>query len=254
MKIYTIMRHVILMTSLLLVQGVATVARQRLQPAALRWQGGYEISADQLRRLDVAACFSQEPLPDAVFARMQGKSYPEGCTISRASLRYLRVLHVDGRGRVKMGEVVCHQAIAADLLAIFRELYRQRYPIESVRLIDDFGADDERSMRANNTSAFCYRRVKGSAKLSAHARGMAIDFNTRYNPYYRRRSNGTIVVQPSDGLRYCDRAASFPYKITRGDLLYRLCRAHGFTWGGDWRTVKDWQHFEASPAARARKG
>lgn len=190
------------------------------------------------------AGFSSSPIPDKVFVRMQGKSYPAGCTVRRSDLRYLRVLHVDNDGNVRHGELVCNKAIADEVLKIFKELYRQKYPIESVRLIDDFDADDERSMRANNTSAFCYREVKGSKKLSAHARGMAVDINPLYNPCYRRSRSGHVTVQPKTGKRYLDRKASYPYKITRGDLCWQLFTHHGFQWGGAWRTVKDYQHFE----------
>lgn len=189
-------------------------------------------------------CFTAEPVPDNVFARMLGKSYPKGCPIRRSDLRYLRLLHVDKDGKVKHGEMVCNKAIADDVLAIFRELYRGKYPIESVRLIDDFDADDEKSMRANNSSSFCYRVVKGSKKLSAHARGLAVDINTLYNPCCRKSKSGKMTVQPSNAGKYADRKASFPYKIRRGDLAWRLFASHGFVWGGGWRTVKDYQHFE----------
>lgn len=191
-------------------------------------------------------CFSVSPIPDNVFARMHGKSYPDGCPVSRSELRYLRLLHVDKDGKVRRGEMVCNKLIAADVLGIFKELYRKRYPIESVRLIDDFDADDEKSMRANNSSSFCYRKVKGSRKLSAHARGMAVDINTLYNPCCRKSRRGKVTVQPSTGGKYLDRKVSFPYKIVRGDLAWRLFTSHGFRWGGSWRTVKDYQHFEAA--------
>lgn len=208
------------------------------------WEAGSEVSIEEVRRMGVDKWFVQQPISDAVFMRMQGRSYPADCVVSQGSLRYLRVLHYDGRGRIKRGEMVCNKLIADDLVSIFKELFRQRYGIESIRLIDDFGAADERSMRANNSSCFCYRTVKGAAKLSAHARGMAVDINPLYNPYYRKGADGKVVVQPSNALKYCDRSASFPYKIVRGDLLYKLFRQHGFRWGGDWRTVKDYQHFE----------
>lgn len=188
--------------------------------------------------------FSVSEIPDAVFRRMEGKSYPKACPIKRSDLRYLKLLYVDGRGKVKTGEMVCNKAIAKDVLEIFEELYKHKYPIERIQLIDDFGADDERSMRANNTTSFCYRVVKGSKKLSAHARGMAVDINTLYNPCVRRSRSGKVVVQPSTATKYTNRKASFPYKIERGDLAWRLFTSHGFKWGGAWRSVKDYQHFE----------
>jgi hypothetical protein len=188
--------------------------------------------------------FSQQQIPDRVFARMQGKSFPVGCKVSRNDLRYLRIKHYDLQGRVHEGEMICNKRIANDLIDIFKELYRQKYPIERMRLIDDYDADDEKSMQANNTSCFCYRRVEGYNKLSNHSMGMAVDINPLYNPLYKRYSNGKELVQPSNAKRYCDRKASFNYKIVKGDLLYRLFVNHGFEWGGNWRSKKDYQHFE----------
>lgn len=188
--------------------------------------------------------FSVQPIPDSIFLRMQGRSWPEGCTVSRSDLRYLRLSHFDAEKRVHVGEMVCNKAIADDLLAIFRELYRQKYPIQRIRLIDDYEANDERSMRDNNTSCFCYRKISGTTKLSKHAMGMAVDINTLYNPYVRAGKDGCRIVEPATATKYVDRRRPFPYKIVKGDLLYRLFLQHGFKWGGSWRSVKDWQHFE----------
>lgn len=221
-----------------------TLHAQSHVPGKPAWRAGEAVSATALKGQPLDRWFTQQPLSDEVMARMRGKSYPAGCSVPRADLRYLRVLHRDIDGTTRMGELVCNKAIAGDLLDIFRTLYEQRYPIHSIRLIDDFDADDERSMRANNSSCFCFRQVKGSRKLSAHARGMAVDINALYNPYYRRLKNGREVVQPANAREYCRRDARFPYKIERGDLLHRLFVQHGFRWGGAWRSVKDYQHFE----------
>ena len=188
--------------------------------------------------------FSAQPIPDPVFHRMQGRSWPEGCTIRRADLRYLRLTHVDAESKEHVGEMVCNKAIANDLIEIFKELYRQKYPIQRIRLIDDYEAVDERSMRDNNSSCFCYRKVSGTTKLSKHAMGMAVDINTLYNPYVRTGKDGRRIVEPATATKYVDRRKTFPYKIVKGDLLYRLFVQHGFKWGGSWRTMKDWQHFE----------
>ena len=183
--------------------------------------------------------FSAQPIPDSVFHRMQGRSWPEGCTIRRADLRYLRLTHVDAESKEHVGEMVCNKAIANDLIEIFKELYRQKYPIQRIRLIDDYEAVDERSMRDNNSSCFCYRKVSGTTKLSKHAMGMAVDINTLYNPYVRTGKDGRRIVEPATATKYVDRRKTFPYKIVKGDLLYRLFVQHGFK-----RTMKDWQHFE----------
>lgn len=183
--------------------------------------------------------FRIDTISDAVFQRMQGKSYPEGCTVRRSDLRYVQVKHYDAEGQVHRGELVCNKAVAQDFLDIFKALYEARYPIERMQLIDEFGADDELSMQRNNTSCFCYRTVSGSGKLSKHAQGKAIDINPLYNPYIRGAK-----VQPKTGRKYVQRGRAFPYKIERGDLLWRLFTQHGFRWGGAWRSMKDYQHFE----------
>ncbi len=156
----------------------------------------------------------------------------------------LTVKHVDAEGTTHEGVIICNKEISSDLREIFAELYRAKYPIERIRPISEYGDDDEQSMRANNTSCYCYRAVAGSKKLSAHARGMAIDINPLYNPCVRRRSDGTLIIQPATGRPYRNRQRQFKYKLNKNDLCYRLFTAHGFRWGGDWRTVKDYQHFE----------
>jgi hypothetical protein len=73
---------------------------------------------------------------------------------------------------------------------------------------------------------------------------MAIDINPLYNPCVRRQKDGTLLIQPETGKPYVDRKKLFRYKISRSDLCYRLFTRYGFRWGGDWRSLKDYQHFE----------
>lgn len=188
--------------------------------------------------------FIIEPISDAIFQRINGKSFKENPTIRRSDLRLLRLQHYDGEGIVREGEIICNKSIAQDLKEIFEELFRQKYRIERIRLIDEYGADDETSMRANNTYCFCYRKVAGSNKLSKHAQGLAIDINPLYNPCVKTGKDGRRIVQPATAGKYTNRKKTFPYKIDRNDLCYRLFIQHGFTWGGNWRSLKDYQHFE----------
>ena len=183
-------------------------------------------------------------IPDSVWQRMQGKTYVDNPHITRSDLRYLRVRHWDYDNQSHQGELVCNKLIADKLIAIFRELYASHYPIQRIRLADDYDADDERQMSDNNTSCFCYRNVPDTKKLSYHARGLAIDINPRYNPYVRYRKDGSQNVQPANGKAYADRSRAFRYKIKAGDLCHRLFLRHGFTWGGSWHSLKDYQHFE----------
>ena len=155
------------------------------------------------------------------------------------------ISHYDLEGRTHVGEMICNKLIADKLLSIFSELYAAHYPIQRMRLPDNYDADDERQMRDNNTSCFNYRNVSGSRNLSKHARGLAVDINTLYNPYIRySKKDGSRIVEPATAVKYCDRKANFPDKITSSDLCYKLFVKYGFTWGGAWRTMKDYQHFE----------
>ena len=182
-------------------------------------------------------------IPDDIFAKMQGTSYKEDCTVPREDLRYVHVRHMGFDGEAKDGELVVNKAIADDVLAIFEELYKADYPIEKVRHVDEYDADDEASMSDNNSSAFNFRFISHTTRISKHGLGMAVDINTRYNPYVKT-VDGKLSIEPANGADYVDRSKDFPHKIDHEDLCYKLFKEHGFTWGGDWTHSKDYQHFE----------
>ncbi len=191
--------------------------------------------------------FYYEPLSEDIKQRITGISYPEeGCTISYEDLNYVGLLYIDFDGNEQHGELICNQAIAQDMVEIFYELYRNDYRIERVRLIDEYNGDDTLSMMDNNTSCFNYRVVDGTDNLSKHALGCAIDINPFYNPYvvFNRGENGEPYISPKGSEIYVDRSQDFPYKIDENDLCYRLFIEHGFTWGGNWNSCKDYQHFQ----------
>lgn len=193
--------------------------------------------------------FAAEEISDAVFHRMWLKSWKRNCTLRRNDLRYLRLLHRNAGGLPQRGEMVVNAAIADKVVSIFRRLYEAGYRIERMVLIDNYNANDQTSMLANNTSAFNFRFMAGSTtRVSKHGLGLAIDLNTLYNPYVKRKKDGSWHIEPTAGKKYAfdrDRRADIPYKIDRNDLAYRLFTEAGFRWGGDWRSLKDYQHFEA---------
>lgn len=210
--------------------------------------------------------FFYQPLTDDVVARITGISYPVSETIAPAlsiqavntisdneklavsydDLRYLSVLYYDFNGEVQTGELICNKGIAQDLAEIFHELYLNEYRIEKIRLIDEYDGDDTASMLDNNTSCFNYRVVDGTDSLSKHALGCAIDINPFYNPYvvFNKDGSGETYISPAGSEIYADRSQDFPYKIDENDLCYRLFKQHGFTWGGNWNSCKDYQHFQ----------
>ena len=193
--------------------------------------------------------FYYEPLGGEVIEYITGTSYPaDGAEeISYEDLRYVHVLHYDFNGETAHGELICNQAIAQDLVEIFYELYLAEYRIEKIRLIENYDGDDNASMEDNNTSCFNYRPVTGQDNLSRHALGLAVDINPFYNPYIRGTQEGGRIVLPEGSETYADRSLDFPYKIDSQDLCCRLFLEHGFIWGGNWNSVKDYQHFQKTP-------
>lgn len=165
------------------------------------------------------------------------------CTLPRENLRYIHVLHVGFDNQVHEGELVVNKDIADDVLEIFKELYESGYQIEKVRLIDEYDADDEASMSDNNSSAFNFRFISHTTKISKHGMGMAVDINTLYNPYVKT-VDGELSIEPANAADYVDRSRDFSHKIDHDDLCYKLFTEHGFEWGGDWIHSKDYQHFE----------
>ena len=209
------------------------------------WQAGRTVSDEAVEAFGgIDKCFAAEPIPDGVWQRMQGKTYKENPYIGRDDLRHIRALHWDYDNQMHVGEMICNVQIADTVASILRRLFDARYPIQKMLLPDVYDADDETQMRDNNSSCFCYRAIAGSTKLSKHARGLAIDINTLYNPYYKDRADGTRFIQPATAAQYCDRTQTFPYKIDHNDLCFRLFTQAGFEWGGDWTSCKDFQHFE----------
>ena len=201
-------------------------------------------SADRITYQDN---FYYEPLSEEIKARITGISYPEtGCTVPYEDLAYVGLLYMDFNGEEQTGELICNKAIAQDMVEIFYELYRNDYRIERIRLIDEYNGDDTLSMLDNNTSCFNYRVVDGTTTLSKHALGCAIDINPFYNPYivFNKNGSGETYISPKGSEIYADRSRNFPYKIDENDLCYKLFTEHGFTWGGNWNSTKDYQHFQ----------
>lgn len=188
--------------------------------------------------------FYYEPLSDEVIEKITGISYIENENVALDDLRYLHILHYNFEKEAVEGELICNQAIAQDLLEIFYELYLAEYEIEKIRLIDEYEGDDTASMEDNNTSCFNYRVVDGTAKLSKHAYGLAIDINPFYNPYVVFQTDGNTYISPKGSEMYADRSTDFPYKIDENDLCYKLFTERGFIWGGSWNSSKDYQHFQ----------
>jgi hypothetical protein len=114
--------------------------------------------------------------------------------------------------------------------------------VRQVRLVDEFGGDDDRSMAPDNTSAFNCRRVTGSPRWSEHAYGRAVDINPLENPYV----TGAGAVLPPEGAAHTGRDPGTLGLITADGPVVDAFAAIGWHWGGDWSSGRDYQHFSAT--------
>ncbi len=184
--------------------------------------------------------FSHEPLPDEVIRVISGVSWQEGAPVALEELHLVRLWHWDFEGEPRQGELIVHRDLAEEVTEIFEELFLAEFPISRVRLIDHYGADDHLSMADNNTSALNVREVEGaSGRMSRHSYGVAIDINPVQNPYVRGER-----VLPEAGRAYLNREDVRPGMITVGDPVWEAFVTRGWIWGGDWTSLKDYQHFE----------
>jgi D-alanyl-D-alanine carboxypeptidase-like protein len=183
------------------------------------------------------AGFAWRPRP-ATAAEL-GSSWRRGCPVPPADLRIVRLTYWTFRGTVAEGDLVLHRSVVARTRPVFAAMFRQRFPLRSVRPVTAFGSSDDRSMAADNTSAFNCRRAvaAGPPTWSRHAYGTAIDVNPVENPYLFRGE-----VLPPNGSRHVDRSRPAPGRIRAGDAVHRAFRAAGYRWGTF--SNPDYQHFD----------
>jgi D-alanyl-D-alanine carboxypeptidase len=175
--------------------------------------------------------------------RMTGVSWHRGCPVGFADLRLLTVSHWGFDGGARRGRLVVHRDAARGMLGTMRSLFRLRFPIRRMHLVDAYGADDHRSMAADNTSAFNCRFVAGSPGVwSEHAYGRAIDVNPVENPFVTESG----FVSPPAGAPYARRSRHARGMIHRRGPVVRAFASIGWEWGGNWVSPKDFQHFSAS--------
>ena len=175
---------------------------------------------------------------------MRGSSWHPGCPVALADLRLLRIGYWGFDGRPRVGRMIVAATAVTPVRRAFAELFRSRFPIRRMRLVDDYGASDFASIEADNTSAFNCRLATGSSRFSEHAYGRAVDVNPIENPYVY--PNGATVHAASRP--YLDRSRHRTGMAYHGGVLVRAFAAAGWPWGGDWRppSATDYQHFSAT--------
>ncbi len=212
-------------------------------------EGSEPTSTTSARASTAPAAPSQPPTPQPgpasvhpVTAAELGTTWRPGCPLPPEKLRLVDLDYWGFDGQTHRGQLVVHQDLTAEVIAVFEQLFRLRYPIERMRTVDHYpGADDELSMRDNNTSAFNCRDIPATGDWSPHAYGRAVDINPLQNPYVDRRGD----YQPANAGPFVDRTRTDPGVLHDGDPAVRAFTDRGWRWGGYWRTPKDYQHFES---------
>jgi poly-gamma-glutamate synthesis protein (capsule biosynthesis protein) len=182
-----------------------------------------------------------QSVPETARARMLNKSWRDDPRCPRFDdLAYLELDHVTFDGGTARGELVVAASLATRAVEVFRRLYQLGFPIRQMRLVDDYDADDDRSMSADNSSAFNFRLIAGTNLLSQHALGRAIDINPVENPW--RRPDKLL---PPEGEAFADRSVVRPGMIVRPGPVVAAFDELGWEWGGDWRHAFDDHHIAA---------
>ncbi len=183
---------------------------------------------------------SIRPIPKKIQRQMRQFTWRQGCPVTMNDLAYIRLSYWGFDNQTHMGALIVNKELAYEVVAIFRVLFKHKFPIQSMQLMDVFQGDDNASMRANNTSAFNCRPVTDRpGEYSQHSYGRAIDINPLINPYIKGKT-----ILPPQGILYAKRNQDAPGKITKKSLVYQEFIKHGWDWAGDWHDLKDYQHFE----------
>ena len=214
-------------------------------------KAGTLLSSSQIDKNNLSQYFTAVKIEegDSVYQRINGKSYQKNNDIKLSDLRYLKMLHMNFNNDIQVGEMIVNKSVADEVLGIFKSLFSDGYQIYSMYLIDDFweknaGTADWNSIEANNTSCFCYRAATGGSKLSKHALGRAIDINPMQNPYVTYK-DGKPQYSHSNAKDYVsNRSSKKAHVITTSDKAYKAFTKKGWTWGGNWSSPKDYQHFQ----------
>lgn len=173
--------------------------------------------------------------------RRMGETYRPGCPVAPSGLRHVVLSFRGFDGSAHTGELVVATRAVGPVTAAFRELFRLGFPLEEMRLPTTADLTAPPTGDGDDTAAFVCRAARGQTRFSAHAYGLAVDVNPFHNPYVK----GDLVL-PELASAYRDRSDVRPGMFLAGSPQVRAFTRQGFTWGGDFRRPKDYQHFSLS--------
>ena len=142
--------------------------------------------------------------------------FPNGTPKSAAQMQQylvtITVPIVSSKGAESTMTLRVHKKLANEYIAIFKEMKAIGFPV-----------------RASDTAAYVWRTMAtNGSKISYHSYGSVVDLNWNSNPLVY---HGTGAYRPG----------SDPYSVTQ--QVVNIWKKHGFYWGGDWKSYKDYMHF-----------
>ena len=196
--------------------------------------------------------------PETKKRMIKGNSWRYGCPVALNELRYLQVKYWNLKGTTNIGELIVHRNVAKSVSKIFGELYAIKYPIKQMRLVSDFKGSDWQSIEADNTSAFNCRNIIGNKnKWSNHAYGKAIDINPIENPYMSRKGTSSHSKSrpflPNKRFHKSTLSPADKAVLLKNDKAVKIFKNYGWRWGGDWKGIKDYQHFDKNNKVSSEK-
>ena len=162
----------------------------------------------------------------------------EGISVPYSIRKNLELVTVNYYGfddKLHQGQLIVNKNVAAEVKEIFDEIRKIKFPVEKVIPLSKYNWSDDESMKDNNTSAFNHRYISGTRILSMHAKGLAIDINPKQNPYIKND-----VISPPGATYNPDIKGT----ININSSIVKIFKKRGWSWGGDWTSLKDYQHFQ----------
>lgn len=182
--------------------------------------------------------------------------WDKNCPFGLDRFNYIELEHLDFFGNKQEGQIIVLDIVTQNVINIFTELLKKRFPIYSLKPISAFNCDDEESMRNNNSSCFCNRKIMDSSTKSLHSYGVAIDINPVQNPMIKivntARHFDNIRIFPGSDNIMNEQNNSFENYINRSNIkkgmvenIIEIFTKNGFhNWGGNWNDPIDFHHFD----------
>ena len=185
--------------------------------------------------------FLVELIPERKAESLLGTTLKENCPVKREDLRTVTVPYLNEKGEKKEGLLIVHKKVTDDIVFIFNEILRMGFVIHKIAPASYFDGRDDQLMKYNITSAFNCRLMTDGIGFSNHSYGTTIDINPLWNPYVKGKK-----ILPPEGKAFARNRSKLtqPGVLQKDHRIVKLFKELGWTWGGDWKSLKDYQHFE----------